>query len=56
MPGAVVLPIDPWLKDSAHDRYVIGPDAFGEVMSALGVDDGITVVIYDDDARPDALA
>ena len=49
MPGAVVLPVHPWLKDAADDRYVIGPDAFAEVMSALGVEDGITVVIYDDD-------
>ena len=49
VPGAIVLPIDPWLKDSADGRYVIGPDAFAEVMSTLGVEDGVTVVIYDDD-------
>jgi thiosulfate/3-mercaptopyruvate sulfurtransferase len=49
VPGAVALPVHPWLKDAADDRYVIGPDAFAEVMSALGVEDGITVVIYDDD-------
>jgi thiosulfate/3-mercaptopyruvate sulfurtransferase len=49
VPGAVVLPIDPWLKDSADDRYVIGLDAVAEVMSTLGVEDGVTVVSYDDD-------
>ena len=49
VPGAVALPVHAWLKDAADDRYVIGPDAFAEVMSALGVEDGITVVIYDDD-------
>jgi thiosulfate/3-mercaptopyruvate sulfurtransferase len=49
VPGAVALPVHAWLKDAAEDRYVIGPDAFAEVMSALGVEDGVTVVIYDDD-------
>ena len=49
VPGAIVLPIDPWLKDSADGTYVIGADTFAEVMSGLGVEDGITVVIYDDD-------
>ena len=49
VPGAVVLPVDPWLKDSVDDRYVIGVEAFAEVMSALGVEDGVTVIIYDDD-------
>lgn len=49
VPGAVVLPVHAWLKDAADDRYVIGADTFAEVMSGLGVDDGVTVVVYDDD-------
>ena len=49
VPGAIGLPIDSWLKDSADGRYVIGPDAFAEVMSTLGVKHRVTVVIYDGD-------
>jgi thiosulfate/3-mercaptopyruvate sulfurtransferase len=37
------------LKDSADGTYVIGAEDFAEAMSTLGVEDGITVVIYDDD-------
>jgi thiosulfate/3-mercaptopyruvate sulfurtransferase len=49
VPGAILLPIDPWLKDSGDGMHVIGPDAVVEVMSTLGVEEGVTVVIYDDD-------
>ena len=49
VPGAIVLPIDPWLKDSGDGMHVIGPDAVVEVMSTLGIEEGVTVVIYDDD-------
>jgi 3-mercaptopyruvate sulfurtransferase SseA len=44
VPGAIFLPIDPWLKDSADDRYVIGPDALAEVMSTLGIEEGTTAM------------
>lgn len=49
VPGAVALPIHPWLKDASDDRYVIGPDAFADAMGALSVDGSTTVVAYDDD-------
>jgi 3-mercaptopyruvate sulfurtransferase SseA len=52
VPGAIVLPIDLWLKDSGDGMHVIGPDAVVEVMSTLGIGEGVTVVIYDDDRTP----
>ena len=49
VPGALALPLHAWLKDPGDDKYVVGPDAFADAMSALGVDEDVTVVVYDDD-------
>ncbi|MBI3286698.1 MAG: sulfurtransferase [Chloroflexi bacterium] len=45
--GAVGLPVHPWIKESQDGIYVMGPDAFADLMGKLGVSDETTVVTYD---------
>ncbi len=48
IPGAVGLPIHPWIKAQDEGVHVMGPETFAAHMSSLGVSDDITVVTYDD--------
>jgi thiosulfate/3-mercaptopyruvate sulfurtransferase len=48
IPGAVALPIHPWIKEQDEGVHVMGPQAFAEVMGKLGVAEETTVVTYDD--------
>lgn len=48
IPGAVALPAHPWIKDGDEGVYVMGPEAFTELMGQLGVSADTTVVTYDD--------
>lgn len=48
IPGAVGLPVHNWIKDPADKRFVMGPEAFAELMGKLGVSGDTTVVTYDD--------
>jgi thiosulfate/3-mercaptopyruvate sulfurtransferase len=48
IPGAVGLPVHVWLKETEGGVHVMGPNAFGDLMSQLGVSDDTTVVAYDD--------
>jgi len=48
IPGAVALPVDPWIKETEGGVHVMPPGAFAEVMGSLGVSDGTIVVSYDD--------
>jgi thiosulfate/3-mercaptopyruvate sulfurtransferase len=48
IPGAVGLPVDPWLKDPENKLFVVGPTALAELMEKLGISDDTTVIAYDD--------
>lgn len=48
LPEAVHLPVHGWLKDTEFDLHVIGGDELSAIMTALGVTDRTTVVVYDD--------
>jgi thiosulfate/3-mercaptopyruvate sulfurtransferase len=48
IPGAVALPIHPWIKAQEQGVHVMGPEAFAEAMGQLGISDETTVVTYDD--------
>lgn len=48
IPGAVGLPVHIYIKDKNDETFVMPPDQFKELMERLGVRDGMTVVMYDD--------
>ena len=48
IPGAVALPVHPWIKDRDEGVYVMGPEAFAELMGKLGVSADTMAVTYDD--------
>lgn len=48
IPGAVGLPVNPYIKDKADQTYVMPPEQFTELMQSLGVSPDTTVVTYDD--------
>ncbi len=48
IPGAVGLPVHPWIKDRDEGVHVMGPEAFATLMGRLGVSVDTTVVVYDD--------
>ena len=48
IPGAVGLPVHVWIKETEEGVYVMGPEAFADLMGQLGVSDDTTVVTYDD--------
>jgi thiosulfate/3-mercaptopyruvate sulfurtransferase len=48
IPGAYALPVHHYLKDEGG-VHIMPPEAFGRLMSGLGVDADTTVVAYDDD-------
>jgi thiosulfate/3-mercaptopyruvate sulfurtransferase len=45
IPGAVALGVAPYLRENGD---VLGPDAFGRLMSKLGIESDTTVIAYDD--------
>lgn len=48
IPGAVGLPVHPWIKDPADERHVMSPEAFAELAGSLGISADTTVVAYAD--------
>jgi thiosulfate/3-mercaptopyruvate sulfurtransferase len=48
IPGAVGIPVHVWIKETEEGVHVMGPEAFADLMSQLGVSDDTTVVTYDD--------
>lgn len=48
IPGAVGLPVNPYIKDKADETYVMPPDQFTDLMRRLGVSNDMKVVFYDD--------
>ena len=47
IPGAVGLPVHVWIKETEGGVHVMGSEAFGDLMSQLGVSNDTTVVTYD---------
>jgi thiosulfate/3-mercaptopyruvate sulfurtransferase len=48
IPGAVGLPVHVWIKETEGGVYVMGSEAFADLMGQLGVTNDTTVVTYDD--------
>jgi thiosulfate/3-mercaptopyruvate sulfurtransferase len=48
IPGAVALPVHPWIKEQDEGVHVMRSEAFAALMGSLGVSDDTTVVTYDD--------
>jgi thiosulfate/3-mercaptopyruvate sulfurtransferase len=48
IPGAVGLPVHVWIKETEGGVHVMDSEAFGDLMSQLGVSNDTTVVTYDD--------
>jgi thiosulfate/3-mercaptopyruvate sulfurtransferase len=47
IPGAVRLPVHPWLKETDGGVHVMNADTFSSLMDGLGVSNDTTVVAYD---------
>ena len=48
IPDAVGLPVHVWIKETEGGVHVMGPEAFADLMSQLGVSEDTTIVTYDD--------
>ena len=48
IPRAIGLPVHAWIKETEGGVHVMGPEAFADLMSRLGVSDDTTVITYDD--------